>query len=144
MTFHRFLPALIALPLVLAACDSGSTGDYAVEVASIEEVILDERGLPGLAFDVRNTGALPLHFLTVTVSLEPQFSEEFDVEHEVQRTVPLAPGGSDLFEVPLPSRASHDAYDCYRYAITGSDGAEAPAGESRPLALSERFGGTCG
>ena len=132
-----------ALPLfAIAACDSQGDG-YAVEVLSVEEVILDERGLPGLAFDIRNTGALPIYALRAEVTLEPPFSENVDVAHETQITYPVEPGASVVIEVPLPSRASHDAYDCYRYVVAGSDGAEVPDGESSRLALHEEFDGTC-
>ena len=142
MNTSRVLLAALLSVLALPACDSRGD-DYAVEVLSVEEVILDERGLPGLAFDIQNTGALPIYALRVEVTLEPPFSENVDVRHETQITYPVEPGDSVVIEVALPSRASHDAYDCYRYTVAGSDGAEIPEGQSGRLALNEEFDGTC-
>ena len=142
MDTPRILLSVLLSVLALPACDSRGD-DYAIEVLSVEEVVLDERGLPGLAFDIQNTGALPIYALRVEVALEPPFSENVDVRHEAQITYPVEPGASVVIEVPLPSRASHDAYDCYRYVVAGSDGTEIPEGESGRLALNEDFDGTC-
>ena len=116
----------VVLPFV-AACDSvGAPTEYDAAVLSVSEITYDDRGMPGLAFEVENTGALPLYFLSVIVRPEPELSPNNDVAHEAQLTSPVESGRVTTIEVALPSRASHDDYDCYRYVVTGSDGDMTP------------------
>ena len=131
------LSALVAL--VFAGCDATDDADpYRLDVLSATEIAYDARGLPGLAFAVQNTGALPVYNVTVTVRPLP-----FNLsEHAAQRDGVLAPGAVDTVRVPLPSRASHADYDCYTYAVGGSAGPPVPGTVTR-AAFSERDAGTC-
>ena len=130
---------LTALALAFAGCDAAADADYRLEVVSATEVAYDDRGMPGLAFAVRNAGSLPVYGVQVTVRPLP-----FDLsEHAAQRAgPPLAPGAVDTVRVPLPSRASHADYDCYTYVVSGSAGPPVPGTVTR-AAFEERSEGTC-
>ena len=103
---------------------------------SIAESAYDERGTPGLAFVVENTGSLPIYSLDVQVLPRP-FN---NVTHSTQLLHPVAPGGVDTLDVPLTTRRSHNDYECYEYILSGSD--DDP--ETRRVNLYREEPGTCG